>query len=66
MKFSLYEENEVKEYWIVQPNDQTVSVFDLVDNKFILRGIYFREKIVEVKTIGLEINMNEVFPIIAT
>jgi Uma2 family endonuclease len=51
----------VKEYWIVQPNDQTVSVFDLVESKFTLRGIYHKAKVVEVKTIGLEIDLNEVF-----
>jgi Uma2 family endonuclease len=63
LKFKLYEENGVKEYWIVQPNDQTVSVFDLIDSKFTLRGIYHRKNIVEVKTIGLDIDLNEVFPI---
>jgi len=63
LKFKLYEENGVKEYWIVQPNDQTVSVFDLVDSKFILRGIYHRAKVIEVKTIGLEIDLNEIFPV---
>ena len=63
LKFKLYEENAVKEYWIVQPNDQTVSVFDLIDSKFTLRGIYHRKNIVEVKTIGLDIDLNEVFPI---
>jgi Uma2 family endonuclease len=63
LKFKLYEENGVKEYWIVQPNDQTVTIFDLVDSKFSLRGIYHRENIVEVKTIDLEIDLNEVFPV---
>jgi Uma2 family endonuclease len=63
LKFKLYEENGVKEYWIIQPNDQTVSIFDLMDSKFTLRGIYHREKIVEVKTIGLDIDLNEVFPV---
>ena len=63
LKFKLYEENGVKEYWIVQPNDQTVSIFDLIESKFLLRGIYPREKIVEVKTIALEIDLNEVFPV---
>ena len=63
LKFKLYEENAVKEYWIVQPNDQTVSVFDLIESKFVLRGIYHSRKIVEVKTIALEIDLNEVFPV---
>jgi Uma2 family endonuclease len=62
LKYALYEENGVREYWIVQPNDQTVSVFDLKENKFQLRGIYHRQRIVRVETIGLDIDLNEVFP----
>ena len=62
LKFKLYEENEVKEYWIVQPNDQTVSIFDLIEQKFVLRGIYHRQKVVQVKTIGLDVDLNEIFP----
>jgi Uma2 family endonuclease len=62
LKYAIYEENCVKEYWIVQPNDQTVSVFDLVGKKYVLRGIYHRQKIVLLKTIGLEIDLREVFP----
>jgi Uma2 family endonuclease len=62
LKYSLYEENGVKEYWIVQPNDQIVSVFDLEGEKYQLRGIYHRLKTVLLKTIGLEIDLREVFP----
>ena len=63
LKYKLYEENAVKEYWIVQPNDQTVSVFDLIEGKFVLRGIYHRHKIVHLKTINLDVDLNEIFPI---
>jgi len=63
LKYKLYEENAVKEYWIVQPNDQTVSVFDLIEGKFVLRGIYHRHKIVNLKTINLDVDLNEIFPI---
>jgi len=28
-KFSLYEENGVREYWIVHPAEETVTVFEL-------------------------------------
>ena len=36
-KFSLYEEAGVKEYWIIQPTNQTVSVFVLDNGKY--RGL---------------------------
>jgi Uma2 family endonuclease len=31
-KFNLYEESVVKEYWIVHPKDQTITVFLLQEN----------------------------------
>jgi len=36
-KFSLYEEAGVKEYWIIEPTNQTVSVFVLDNGKY--RGL---------------------------
>jgi Uma2 family endonuclease len=39
-KFKLYEENGVKEYWIVHPNDETLSVFFLENGKYLHQGIY--------------------------
>ncbi len=64
IKYKLYEENGVKEYWIVQPNDQTVSIFDLDENinLYILRGIYSNQNSVIVKAIGLKIDLREIFP----
>jgi Uma2 family endonuclease len=34
IKFDLYEENGVKEYWIVEPIDKTVFVYTLENNKY--------------------------------
>jgi Uma2 family endonuclease len=39
-KFKLYEENGVLEYWIVQPNDGTLSVFLLENGKYQHKGMY--------------------------
>ncbi len=39
-KFEIYQENGVKEYWIVQPTDETVTVFDLKEQLFQFRKIY--------------------------
>ena len=61
-KFSLYEEAGVKEYWIIHPTDQTVSVFVLDNDKY--RGL---APIVEGDTLqsvtfpNLKINTNEIF-----
>lgn len=35
LKFSLYEENGVKEYWLVEPNDRAVFVYVLQNGKYI-------------------------------
>jgi Uma2 family endonuclease len=61
LKFELYEKNAVKEYWIVQPNHEKISVFDLNNGKFDLRGIYTNKDFVELKTIGLLLDLNEIF-----
>ena len=35
IKFDLYEENEVKEYWIVDPSEKTVLMYVLKENKYV-------------------------------
>lgn len=35
IKFDLYEENGVQEYWIVNPDDKTVLIYVLKDGKYI-------------------------------
>jgi Uma2 family endonuclease len=35
IKFDLYEENEVKEYWIVDPSEKTILIYSLQNNKYI-------------------------------
>ena len=61
-KFSLYEENLVKEYWIVQPGDQNILVFDLIKEKYQLRKIYTNEDSVPSGIFPeLSINFAEVF-----
>jgi Uma2 family endonuclease len=39
-KFRLYEENGVREYWIVYPVYKSVAVYDLVADFFVLRDNY--------------------------
>jgi Uma2 family endonuclease len=47
-KFSLYEENGVKEYWIVYPEYFQIQVFDLINDKFVNRGTYVKEDLIPV------------------
>ena len=48
-KFAIYEESGVKEYWIVHPHEQTVSVFLLNENnKYQLKKMYAGDAKVEV------------------
>ncbi len=40
-KYALYEENGVREYWIISPTHQFIQVFHLIENKFILSDTYY-------------------------
>ena len=39
-KFNLYEENKVKEYWIVNPDSNSMELFSLHNDKLISKGIF--------------------------
>jgi Uma2 family endonuclease len=61
-KMELYEENGVKEYWIVQQGDETVTVFDLVDDKFNFRKIYSNDEKIKTKVLNdFEIDLVDIF-----
>ncbi len=61
-KFEIYQENGVREYWIVQPTDETVTVFDLADEKYGFRKIYNNVDEAPVGIFpGFEIDLKEVF-----
>ena len=65
-KFNLYEEAEVKEYWIVEPVEKIVLVYTLVDRKYIgskpytegenLRSQLFPELIMSVEDVFYKVN----------
>ncbi len=61
-KFEIYKENGVREYWIVQPTDETITVFDLADEKYAFRKIYNNVDEASVGIFpGFEIDLKEVF-----
>lgn len=62
-KFVLYQEAGVKEYWIVNPNDENVNVFFLdKKGKYQLVGMYAGDMKIKVNIFNdLEINLNDIF-----
>ncbi len=61
-KFSLYEEVEVKEYWIVFPLDKIINCFTLVNGKYMLSGVYTEEDQIPVKILeDLVLDGKEIF-----
>ena len=62
-KYYLYQENGVKEYWVVQPNDQTLTVFTLNEQqKYQLQKVYTADEQVPVSIFtNLSINLSDVF-----
>jgi Uma2 family endonuclease len=62
-KFKLYEENGVREYWIVHPNDETVTVFLLKNEKYQLEGIFTKGSTVNTNVFEgkIGIDLDEVF-----
>ncbi len=63
-KFNIYQENRVLEYWIVNPNDENVTVFILDENgKFQFKGLYAGDDKIPVNIFNgdLKIDLTEVF-----
>ncbi len=63
-KFDLYQEHGVREYWIVNPNDENVSVFFLDEKgKYQLVGMYAGDDQIPVNIFkgDLKVDLAEVF-----
>ena len=63
-KFDIYQEHGVREYWIVNPNDENVNVFVLNENgKFQLVGMYAEDDKIPVNIFNgdLKVDLTEVF-----
>jgi Uma2 family endonuclease len=62
IKFDLYEENEVKEYWIVDPTEKTVFIYSLQNNKYIgLKPFIEDDNIKSVLFPELDFKLAEIF-----
>ena len=61
-KKSIYEKNGVKEYWIVDPIDKTIEIFELHNGKFISTGELSKNEIAKSKLISeMEVGLDIVF-----
>jgi Uma2 family endonuclease len=63
-KFDIYQENGVREYWIIHPNDETVNVFVQDEKgKFQFVGIYAGDDKIPVNIFNgdLKVDLTEVF-----
>ncbi|MCP4130550.1 MAG: Uma2 family endonuclease [bacterium] len=57
-KFDLYEQHGVKEYWLVHPDDRTVTLFKLEKNKKYGRPLIFTDKDTISSTIFKELSID--------
>ena len=61
-KKAIYEKYGVKEYWIVDPDTETISVFILEEKVFQEKGIYKRNQVLESTLLpGFSLVLEDVF-----
>lgn len=41
-KYELYQKYKVKEYWVINPQEKTITIFSLVDNDHFNEGVSFK------------------------
>jgi len=62
IKFDLYESAGVREYWLINPHDETVFVYFLENEKFIGKKPQLKESILQSTIFPeLKIDLNEIF-----
>ncbi|HOZ95496.1 MAG TPA: Uma2 family endonuclease [Niabella sp.] len=61
-KFNLYEENEVKEYWVVMPDSNAINQYVLIDNKYELRDTFYKNQRIDSTIFeGMLIPLEDIF-----
>lgn len=61
-KYQLYEKAGVKEYWIVDPNNESVEVHLLTGEQYKFQGVFTKGDTISVDTLsGLNLDLNQIF-----
>jgi Uma2 family endonuclease len=61
-KYEVYEESGVKEYWVIHPNECTLLIYTLVNEKYIASRLFTIGDIVKSNAVaGFELDLTEVF-----
>lgn len=61
VKYALYEEYGVREYWIVDPTNQTLEVFVLTEGTFQRQGVYGKGKRFKSPALSGEVDLKPLF-----
>lgn len=61
-KYEVYEESGVKEYWVIQPTEQTLLIYTLISGKYVPSRLFSPGDIVSSACIaGFSLDLEEVF-----
>ncbi|OYX20413.1 MAG: hypothetical protein B7Z16_06690 [Algoriphagus sp. 32-45-6] len=62
LKYKVYEESGVKEYWVIHPTEQTLLVYTLVKGNYQSSGLFVSGDVVESSCIeGFKLNLEDIF-----
>ncbi len=61
-KFDLYEENLIKEYWVIHPEEKTILVYSLQNGNYIGSRLYGEDDFVVTEVLkGIELKAEDLF-----
>ncbi|WP_229720194.1 Uma2 family endonuclease [Oceanobacillus neutriphilus] len=62
IKYQLYEEAKVKEYWLVDPVNESVEIYLLIDEQYKFQGVFTKGETISVHTLpDLKLDLDQVF-----